>query len=95
MSNVGCFSLSNTVFWQPLCFASSSPKVTELTPPTKSDIAGFLIKLSKVLPWAVAINITPRSAIVLAAATSSSVPISSTTITSGVWFSTASIIISF
>ena len=40
-------------------------------------------------------SITPLSAIVLAAWASASVPISSTTITSGVWFSTASIIISF
>ena len=42
--------------------------------------------------WAVATSITPRSAIVRAAWASSSVPISSITITSGMWFSTASII---
>ena len=41
-----------------------------------------------------ATNWTPRSAIVLAAFASSSVPISSITMTSGIWFSTASIITS-
>ncbi len=43
-------------------------------------------------PWAVAMSCTPRSAIVRAASASASVPISSMTITSGMWFSTASII---
>src|SRR5690606_4712028 len=46
------------------------------------------------LPCAVPINCTPRSAIVRAAMASSSRPISSITITSGLWFSTASIITS-
>ena len=49
-------------------------------------------RFSSVWPCAVAISCTPRSAIVRAAAASSSVPISSITMTSGMWFSTASII---
>ena len=64
-----------------------------VTPPTKSDNVGFLIKFSKSLPCAVPINCTPLSAIVRHANASISVPISSTIIISGVWFSTASIII--
>ena len=60
-------------------------------PPIRSDSVGFIIRFSSVLPWAVPISCTPRSAIVRAAIASSSVPISSMTITSGMWFSTASI----
>ena len=44
------------------------------------------------LPWAVAMSCTPRSAMVRAASASAVVPISSITITCGMWFSTASII---
>ena len=58
----------------------------------RSDRVGFIMRLSRVLPWAVATNWTPRSAMVRAAAASRSVPISSMTMTSGIWFSTASII---
>ena len=47
ISNVGCFSRSSTVFWDERRFASSSPKVTDCIPPTKSDKVGFFIKLSK------------------------------------------------
>src|SRR3972149_4518292 len=53
---------------------------------------GFMIRFSSVLPWAVAMSWTPRSAMVRAAAASRSVPISSMMMTSGMWFSTASII---
>ncbi len=61
-------------------------------PPTRSASVGFAIRFSSVLPWAVPTSCTPRSAIVRAACASSSVPISSMTMTSGMWFSTASII---
>ena len=61
-------------------------------PPIRSVSVGFNIRLSRLLPWAVPISCTPRSAIVRAAIASASVPISSITITSGMWFSTASII---
>ncbi len=52
------------------------------------------MRLSSVLPCAVAISWTPRSAIVRAADASCSVPISSMTMTWGMWFSTASIMTS-
>ena len=74
--------------------ASSSDKVTDSMPPTRSDSVGLSNRFSSVLPCAVPINCTPRSAIVRAAAASNSRPISSITITSGLWFSTASIITS-
>ena len=64
---------------------------TACTPPTKSANVGFLIKFSNNCPCAVPMSCTPRSAIVLHANASASVPISSTMITSGMWFSTASI----
>ena len=48
-------------------------------------VAGIL-SVILLLPWAVPISWTPRSAIVRAAAASSSVPISSMTITCGMWF---------
>ena len=61
-------------------------------PPTKSDRVGLLMTFPNVFPCAVATSWTPRSAMVRAAIASSSVPISSMTTTSGMWFSTASII---
>src|SRR6266508_904703 len=61
-------------------------------PPTRSESVGLAIRFSSVLPCAVPTSWTPRSAMVRAAAASSSVPISSMTITSGMWFSTPSII---
>ncbi len=63
-------------------------------PPTRSESVGLSIRLSSALPCAVPISCTPRSAMVRAACASSSRPISSITITSGLWFSTASIITS-
>lgn len=60
-------------------------------PPTRISSEGFIIKFSIVTPWAVATSWMPRCAIVLAAIASSLVPISSITITWGMWFSTASI----
>ena len=50
------------------------------------------MRFSRSWPCAVPMSVTPRSAIVRHAAASSSVPISSTMMISGVWFSTASII---
>ena len=92
ISKVDGAFLSKILFDVPRRFASSSPSVTYCIPPTKSVITGFLIKFSKAFPCAVPTNWTPRSAIVRAAAASSSVPISSIIIISGIWFSTASII---
>mmetsp|Transcript_8006 Transcript_8006/g.29972 ORF Transcript_8006/g.29972 Transcript_8006/m.29972 type:complete len:269 (+) Transcript_8006:2765-3571(+) len=89
--NVGGPSRSKTLFCTLRRRASSSPKVTLVTPPTKSFSVGFFNRFSRVCPCAVAIICTPRCDIVRAAAASSSVPISSTTTTSGVWFCTASI----
>mmetsp|Transcript_36946 Transcript_36946/g.94487 ORF Transcript_36946/g.94487 Transcript_36946/m.94487 type:complete len:280 (+) Transcript_36946:878-1717(+) len=60
-------------------------------PPTRSLSVGFLIRFSSSCPCAVLMSITPRSAIVRHASASASVPTSSTMITSGMWFSTASI----
>ena len=91
-SKVGGALRSRTVFCVPRRRASSSPRVTVWMPPTRSERVGLSIRLSSVLPCAVPTSCTPRSAIVRAAAASSSVPISSMTITSGMWFSTASII---
>mmetsp|Transcript_1304 Transcript_1304/g.3524 ORF Transcript_1304/g.3524 Transcript_1304/m.3524 type:complete len:273 (+) Transcript_1304:702-1520(+) len=81
------------VFWHPLARASSSPSVTDCTPPTRSVSVGFLMRFSRSWPCAVPTSCTPRSAMVLHAMASASVPISSTMITSGMWFSTASIMI--
>ncbi len=92
ISKVGWDVRSSIDFWVPLRLASSSPRVTDWIPPTRSARVGFIIRFSRVLPWAVATSCTPRSAIVRAAWASSAVPISSITITSGMWFSTASII---
>mmetsp|Transcript_8349 Transcript_8349/g.22291 ORF Transcript_8349/g.22291 Transcript_8349/m.22291 type:complete len:259 (+) Transcript_8349:1625-2401(+) len=83
---------SSMLFCTPRLRASSSPRVTLWMPPTKSASAGFFITFSSSFPCAVATSITPRWAIVRAAAHSASVPISSITTTSGMWFSTASII---
>ena len=91
-SNVGGALRSRTVFCVPRRRASSSPSVTGWMPPTRSERVGLSMRLSSVLPWAVPTSWTPRSAIVRAASASSSVPISSMTMTSGMWFSTASII---
>ena len=91
-SKVGGALRSSTVFCVPRRRASSSPSVTVWMPPTRSDRVGLSIRLSSVLPWAVPTSCTPRSAMVRAAPASSSVPISSMTMTSGMWFSTASII---
>mmetsp|Transcript_45619 Transcript_45619/g.87249 ORF Transcript_45619/g.87249 Transcript_45619/m.87249 type:complete len:305 (+) Transcript_45619:729-1643(+) len=76
----------------PRSLASSSPSVTVCTPPTRSDSVGFLMRFSRSCPCAVPTSCTPRSAMVRQASASASVPISSTMITSGMWFSTASII---
>ena len=92
-SKVGGALRSCTVFCVRRRRASSSPSVTACTPPTTSASVGFSTRFSSVPPCAVAISRTPRSAIVRAAAASASVPISSTTITSGMWFSTASIMV--
>lgn len=91
-SKVGVCFLSNTVFWVRLRLASMSPSVTDCVPPTKSARVGLLMTFPNVFPCAVATSCTPRSAMVRAAIASSSVPISSMTTTSGMWFSTASII---
>ena len=91
-SKVGGALRSRMVFWVPRRRASSSPRVTDWMPPIRSLRVGFIIRFSRVLPWAVPTSCTPRSAMVRAAAASSSVPISSMTMTSGMWFSTASII---
>ncbi len=58
----------------------------------RSESVGLSMRLSRLLPCAVPMSWTPRSAMVRAASASSSVPISSMTMTSGMWFSTASII---
>ena len=93
MSKVGWALRSRMLFWgSPRRRISSSPRVTDWMPPIRSERVGFLIRLASWLPCAVPTSWTPRSAIVLAASASSSVPISSITITSGIWFSTASII---
>mmetsp|Transcript_10336 Transcript_10336/g.43999 ORF Transcript_10336/g.43999 Transcript_10336/m.43999 type:complete len:215 (+) Transcript_10336:866-1510(+) len=92
IGNVGGAWRSMMVFWHPRARASSSPSVTLCTPPTRSDSVGFLMRFSRSWPCAVPMRVTPRSAIVRHAAASSSVPISSTMMISGVWFSTASII---
>ncbi len=89
---VGGALRSGTVFWVPRRRASSSERVTTWIPPTRSERVGFCSRFSSVLPWAVAISCTPRSAMVRAAIASAAVPISSMTITCGMWFSTASII---
>ena len=93
-SKVGGALRSSTLFWVRRRRASSSPRVTLWIPPIRSDRVGLSIRLSRLLPWAVPISWTPRSAIVRAACASSSVPISSMTMTWGMWFSTASIITS-
>jgi len=59
------------IFGWPRRFASSSPSVTDWIPPIRSARVGFIIRFSSVLPWAVATNWTPRSAIVRAACVSS------------------------
>ena len=92
MSNVGGALRSNTVFCDLRLRASKSPRVTVCIPPIRSDKVGLSIKFSNSLPCAVATSWTPRSAMVLAALASNSVPISSIMMTSGMWFSTASII---
>ena len=93
-SKVGGCLRSSTLFCERRRRASSSPRVTLWIPPIRSDSVGLSIRLSRLLPCAVPISWTPRSAIVRAACASSSVPISSMTMTSGMWFSTASIITS-
>ena len=91
-AKVGGALRSSTDFCVPRRRASSSERVTDWMPPIRSASVGLSIKFSSVLPCAVPTSCTPRSAIVRAACASSSVPISSMTITSGMWFSTASII---
>ena len=91
-SKVGGALRSSTDFWVPRRRASSSERVTVWIPPSRSLRVGLTSRLSRVMPWAVPTSWTPRSAMVRAAAASSSVPISSMTITWGMWFSTASII---
>ena len=56
MSNVGGDLLSKTVLRVFLLRASISPNVTLSIPPIKSERVGFIIKLSRELPCAVAIN---------------------------------------
>jgi len=90
---VGGDFLSRTVFWVPRNLASSSPNITDWMEPIRSERVGFLIRLGRVKPWAVATSWTPLSAIVRAALVSSSVPISSMMMTSGLWFWTASIMV--
>mmetsp|Transcript_28889 Transcript_28889/g.85550 ORF Transcript_28889/g.85550 Transcript_28889/m.85550 type:complete len:391 (+) Transcript_28889:929-2101(+) len=92
IGNVGGALRSSTVFFVPRIFAVSSPSVTDSMPPTRSHSVGFCIRFSSTRPCAVPISMMPRSAMVRHAAASASLPISSTMITSGVWFSTASII---
>ncbi len=91
-SKVGGALRSRTDFWVRRRRASSSPRVTVWMPPMRSERVGLSMRLSRLLPCAVPMSCTPRSAIVRAAWASSSVPISSMTMTSGMWFSTASII---
>ncbi len=93
-SNVGGCLRSRTLFCERRRRASSSPRVTLWIPPMRSESVGLSIRLSRLLPCAVPMSWTPRSAIVRAACASSSVPISSMTMTWGMWFSTASIITS-
>ena len=56
--------------------AHIQPHTHTWMPPTKSDNVGFLIRLSSRRPWAVAMRVTPRSAMVRHASASASVPIS-------------------
>ena len=91
-SNVGGALRSRTVFCVPRRLASSSDSVTAWMPPTRSERVGFISRFSSELPCAVPTSWTPRSAMVRAANASCSTPISSMTTTSGMWFSTASII---
>ena len=93
-SNVGGALRSRTLFCVRRRRASSSPRVTLWIPPMRSESVGLSMRLSRLLPWAVPMSWTPRSAMVRAACASSSVPISSMTMTWGMWFSTASIITS-
>ena len=82
---------SSTVFCVLRLRASMSPSVTAWIPPIRSERVGFWTRFSRVFPCAVATSCTPLSAMVRAALASSSVPISSMMMTSGMWFSTASI----
>src|SRR5919197_207417 len=60
--NVGGALRSSTDFWVPRRRASSSERVTVWMPPTRSVRVGFSMRFSKVLPCAVAMSCTPRSA---------------------------------
>ena len=91
-SKVGGLLRSSTVFCVPLRLASSSPNVTACTSPTRSTKRRVDQQVLQRPPMRRPDQLHPRSAIVLAACASSSVPISSMTMTSGMWFSTASII---
>eukprot|EP00444_Apocalathium_aciculiferum_P013523 CAMPEP_0183462974 /NCGR_PEP_ID=MMETSP0370-20130417/142701_1 /TAXON_ID=268820 /ORGANISM="Peridinium aciculiferum, Strain PAER-2" /LENGTH=97 /DNA_ID=CAMNT_0025655047 /DNA_START=144 /DNA_END=434 /DNA_ORIENTATION=- len=71
-------------------FASASPTITVSTPPAKPLSMPFRTRPGK-SPCAEPSSRTPRAFTVRAASTSGSRPISSTTMTSGVWFCTASI----
>ena len=66
-SNVGGALRSRTLFWVRRRRASSSPRVTLWIPPIRSDSVGLSIRLSRLLPCAVPMSWTPRSAIVRAA----------------------------
>ena len=66
-SNVGGALRSSTLFCVRRRRASSSPRVTLWMPPMRSDSVGLSIRLSRLLPWAVPMSWTPRSAIVRAA----------------------------
>ena len=66
-SKVGGALRSRTLFWVRRRRASSSPRVTLWIPPIRSDRVGLSIRLSRLLPWAVPISWTPRSAMVRAA----------------------------
>mmetsp|Transcript_11721 Transcript_11721/g.38540 ORF Transcript_11721/g.38540 Transcript_11721/m.38540 type:complete len:265 (+) Transcript_11721:559-1353(+) len=92
--NVAGALRSRMLFCEPRARAWSSPMVTVVMPPRRSLRHGFLMTFSSTWPWAVATRRTPRSAMLRHAITSASVPISSTMITSGVWFWIASTITS-
>mmetsp|Transcript_13737 Transcript_13737/g.43449 ORF Transcript_13737/g.43449 Transcript_13737/m.43449 type:complete len:233 (-) Transcript_13737:1070-1768(-) len=58
-SKVGGASLSRIDFCTPRLLASSSPRVTEVMPPTRSEREGFLRTFSSTWPWQVPTSCTP------------------------------------
>mmetsp|Transcript_5330 Transcript_5330/g.6607 ORF Transcript_5330/g.6607 Transcript_5330/m.6607 type:complete len:321 (+) Transcript_5330:653-1615(+) len=96
MSKVAGPARCALIFWKPPppCFlpsfaAAASPSVVLSTPPTRLRICLFFTSFLR-SPCAEAIIRTPRCLHVRAASTSEERPISSITITSGVWFWTHS-----